>query len=368
MILALWRYRESSLYMRKEPSVHDTKLESVWTMIPVILVTVIVILSLQVMIKTEELPEDAIHITVIGRQFQWEFIYPDNTSTLNDLWIQEGQKVIFDIHAEDVIHSFFLPDFYLKVDAFPRSNDTAYIVAEPAGTYDIYCAEYCGETHDEMLGKFYIYKADVYDQPYGPPPGLEPPVPEIVQFNATLEIRELDGAVSIQPSALEIPLDAEVSLRVENNASSDLSLVLDPPYGRMVEVVPVGEARYLNFTANRPTAGTRCFTTDLDHQNASEGATITVVGGSSEGTVRTDEGDYFWLTPIIGVAAAVVLAILVLAALRAPAGAPANESEPEAGPSAEGTKGDDDDGAGKDAGDAVGEDDPEGETEEGEDG
>lgn len=323
MVLALWRYRESSFYIRKEPKVHDTKLESVWTVIPVILVAVIVVLSLQVMQTTDDLPEEGIRIQVIGRQYEWTFIYPDNTTTKNDIWVEEGQTVIFEITATDVIHSFFLPDFYLKVDAIPNVVDEAFIIAEPAGEYEIYCAEFCGDIHSEMLGTLYIYPEGANDgKPWGPPPGEVPPPPEIEEVHMDLEIREDGGPDetrpwSINPSTIQLPLDAEVSFRVWNNGTASHSLSLAPPYGRYVGAIPPGEFRYLNFTADMPTAGTVCFCDEDDHLERGLQAKVVVVDTGEGDGALVPPPTFPWVPSLYGVAF-VLFGALFVAAMRPP--------------------------------------------------
>ena len=160
---------------------------------------------------TEDLPEDGITIQVIGKQFEWVFIYPDNTTTVNDLWVEEGQTVIFEIWATDVIHSFWLPDFRLKVDAFPNYVDEAFIISEPKGEYPIVCAEFCGDIHSEMLGTLYIYEKGLNDRPWGPPPGEVPPPPEVEEITVDIGMldrlaREIAGygsdAVALEPQSL----------------------------------------------------------------------------------------------------------------------------------------------------------------------
>jgi cytochrome c oxidase subunit II len=336
--IALWRYGENSTYKRKEPKVHDRKLETIWTIIPAIMVILIVIFSVQVMTETLEAPEDSIHIQAIGRQFQWEFVYPDNTSSINEVWVEEGHPVVFDITSEDVLHSFFLPSFYLKVDAFPKRSDEGYFVAEPAGTYDIFCAEFCGQAHHSMRAELHIFERGLSDKPYGPPPGQGPSPPEVDHRNVTLELSEEGGPTaerpwSITPSIIQVPHWAEVSLKVWNNGSQPFDLVLNPPYSRTIEVIPPGEFRYMNFTAELPSAGTSVYSSGNDsegvfHRDKGLEATFVVVGDtSSEGPHAEEEGDSLLLTIIIA-ASIIVLAVLILAAFKHPPDEP-QDAHPE---------------------------------------
>jgi len=322
MVLALWRYRENSSYVRKEPSTHNFKLEAVWTIIPLIVVTVVVILSLQVLSTTDDLPEDGITIEVIARQFEWTFVYPDNTSTKNELWVEEDQTVIFKIWSEDVIHSFSLPEFRLKVDAFPNYVDDAYIIAEPAGEYNIFCAEFCGDIHSSMIGTLHIYPKGVNDKPWGPPPGEVPPPPGQEEVTIDLELKESGGPGpeepwSITPSLVDLPFDAEVTFRVWNNGSEAHSFAMRLPYTGRVYDIPPGEFRYLNVTSDKPTAGVTGYCNDGDHEDRGLSATIMVqpeMGGSG-----TDADDIaFPYAPALYGLALVILGVGMVAALRTP--------------------------------------------------
>jgi len=294
----------------------------VWTIIPVILVTIVIVLSLDVMSTTEDLPEEGITIEVIGRQFEWEFVYPDSTSTMNDVWVEEGQTVIFEIHSEDVIHSFSLPAFRLKVDAFPNYVDNAFIIAEPAGDYDIYCTEFCGDLHSSMLATLHIFHQGTNDKPWGPPPGVIPPPPETEEITVDIEMREDGGPSpdrpwSITPSYMELPHHADVTLRVWNNGTMDHAFRLEDPYDRYIENIPPGEFRYLNFTSHMPTGGIDGYC-DLDDDRERGLMTRIVVeqrqGG--EGTVVEDASDV--VLPFLYGLAVLIFGVMAFFALRTP--------------------------------------------------
>ncbi len=347
MGLALWRYRESSPYVRKEPQTHNARLETIWTIIPVIMVTVIVILSLQVLSTTEDLPEDGLRIEVIGKQFEWVFVYPDNSSTLRDVWVEEGQTVIFEIRSTDVIHSFFLPDFKLKVDAFPNYVDEAYIMAEPAGDYDIYCAEFCGDIHSEMLGTLHIFPKGLSDKPYGPPPGEVPPPPLVEHVTVDIELREdlgtsFESPWSITPREIDVPVDAEVTLRVWNNGTATHGLAISAPYDLTLSEVPAGEMRYLNFTADLPTSRAVVYCPDDDHEARGMRGALVVVVESQEPSVGSEGGGWPSIYTMYLMAFALLGAVLFMA-LRGPreevgdeGEGPSDEGAPEGGGKGEG--------------------------------
>ncbi len=330
MALALWRFRERSPFVRKEPSTHNARLETVWTLFPVVLVTIIVVLSLQVMQTTEDVPEEGIRVQVIGKQFEWVFVYPDNTTTTNDLWVEVGQTVIFEIWSTDVIHSFWLPDFRLKVDAFPNYVDESFIIAEPAGDYPIVCAEFCGDIHSEMLGTLHIYKKGLNDKPWGPPPGEVPPPPEVEHATFDVELREDGGSGSaapwsMRPSLIEVNEGTEVTLRVWNNGTEVHSLYLSAPYARTVRDIPVGGSGYLNFTADYPSRGLLAYCPEDDHRVMGMKMTVvvnadTVEGGSGKESPVISPG-------VLYGSAVALLAVVMVVAVRNPGRATQEEVE-----------------------------------------
>jgi cytochrome c oxidase subunit 2 len=92
-------------------------------------------------------------ITVTGRQFQWEFDYPEANVRVSDgsLRIPVGRPLVFDVTSEDVIHSFWVPDLYGKIDANPGRVNHIWFQAREPGMYRGVCAELCGGGHANML-------------------------------------------------------------------------------------------------------------------------------------------------------------------------------------------------------------------------
>ncbi|UCC93273.1 MAG: hypothetical protein JSW25_00945, partial [Thermoplasmata archaeon] len=309
------------------------RLETVWTIIPVILVVIVIVLSMQVLSTTEDIPEEGIRIQVVGRQFEWLFTYPDNTTTVNDVWVEEGQIVIFEIWATDVIHSFFLPDFRLKVDAFPNYVDEAYIVAEPVGDYQIVCAEFCGDIHSEMLGTLHIYEKGLHDKPYGPPPGEVPPPPEVEEVKVDIELREDGGPGtaapwSVRPSLIEVPMDAEVSFRVWNNGTEAHGFYLAAPYDLTIAAIPPGEFAYLNFTADMPTRGILAYCPDDDHRVRGMKASMVVEQPPQTGGPDTVDERMASAGILYGLGL-LLLGVVLAVALREPKGAKHEDHEVE---------------------------------------
>lgn len=104
---------------------------------------------------------DTVKIEVLAQQWAWNIRYAgpdgkfntdDDVVTLNEMHVPIGKPVYVKIRSKDVIHSFYLPNFRTKVDAFPGSTTQLWFQAKDGGTFDIGCAQHCGVNHYKMRG------------------------------------------------------------------------------------------------------------------------------------------------------------------------------------------------------------------------
>jgi cytochrome c oxidase subunit 2 len=106
--------------------------------------------------RVQALPQDdALEVTVLGRQWWWEFQYPgsrptDFVSSPNELHIPVGRKVLLTTISRDVIHSFWVPSLHGKRDLVPGMPSKTWFQADHAGVYRGLCAEFCGHQHAHM--------------------------------------------------------------------------------------------------------------------------------------------------------------------------------------------------------------------------
>ncbi|MGH9448687.1 MAG: cytochrome c oxidase subunit II, partial [Terriglobia bacterium] len=92
-----------------------------------------------------------VHITVIGQQFEWTFIYPNHKQSIGTLEIPVNSPILLTLSSKDVIHGFWVPQMGAKIDALPGIINHAFIEAGTKGTYDGQCYEFCGVGHYSML-------------------------------------------------------------------------------------------------------------------------------------------------------------------------------------------------------------------------
>jgi cytochrome c oxidase subunit 2 len=109
-------------------------------------------------------PQDSLEITVIGRQWLWQFKYNSGRTTLNELYVPEGRPVKLVMRSEDVLHSFYVPAFRVKQDLVGGMYTDLWFTAIKIGTYQIFCAEYCGTGHSAMLGKVIVMNPQEYQK------------------------------------------------------------------------------------------------------------------------------------------------------------------------------------------------------------
>ncbi|MGH7706853.1 MAG: cytochrome c oxidase subunit II [Vulcanimicrobiaceae bacterium] len=139
--------------------IHDAPtLEIWWTVIPVILLTVLSVLSIQVWYKIQYgTGATGLTAEVIAHQFGYEFRYPGVANpVLDELHLPLGEPVHLDITSQDVLHSFWVPDIRLKADTVPGLVQNLNFTPTRAGTYLIECTEFCGVGHSKMVGTLVI--------------------------------------------------------------------------------------------------------------------------------------------------------------------------------------------------------------------
>lgn len=101
-------------------------------------------------VKMQQAPDDALEVYVTAKKWMWKFAYPDGNRTAGVLVVPAGRPVKLILISRDVIHSFFVPAFRVKSDVLPGRYTSLWFQAVKPGTYQVYCAEYCGTRHSEM--------------------------------------------------------------------------------------------------------------------------------------------------------------------------------------------------------------------------
>ncbi|NJD91337.1 MAG: cytochrome c oxidase subunit II [Geobacter sp.] len=125
-------------------------LEIIWTALPSILVMVMFYYGWAGYLSLRTVPKDALPVTATARMWSWTFSY-DNGNTSPKLVVPVGRPIVVNLVSDDILHGFFLPAFRVKRDVVPGMKNNAWFMAEKAGSYDLFCSQYCGKGHSAMI-------------------------------------------------------------------------------------------------------------------------------------------------------------------------------------------------------------------------
>lgn len=162
ILFAVIRFRRKSVDEMPRQVHGNNMLELTWTIIPAGILIGLFVITVPVMNYEWQAPQSGgLTVQVTGRQWQWEFTYPDTgVSTISELRIPAGRPIYLELKSEDVIHSFWVPQLAGKTDVIPGYNNTMWFQADQPGTYTGQCAEFCGLQHYSMLVKVTALSAD----------------------------------------------------------------------------------------------------------------------------------------------------------------------------------------------------------------
>ena len=127
-------------------------LELLWTIIPFFIVMVMFGWGAKVFFDLFRPPAGAMEIYIVGKQWMWKAQHMDGQREINELHVPVGRPVKLIMGSEDVLHSYFIPAFRVKADVIPGRYNVLWFTATKAGTYHLFCAEYCGTKHSGMIG------------------------------------------------------------------------------------------------------------------------------------------------------------------------------------------------------------------------
>ena len=101
-------------------------------------------------------------IDVVGKQWMWKIQHPEGNREIDALHVPVGRNVKLTMTSQDVIHSFYLPEFRIKQDVVPGRYTSEWFKADKIGTYHLFCSEYCGTSHSLMVGQVVVMSAADY--------------------------------------------------------------------------------------------------------------------------------------------------------------------------------------------------------------
>jgi cytochrome c oxidase subunit II len=164
-ILAVIKFRAKPDDDSDGPPIHGhTGLEILWTAIPTVLVTAIAVVSAIVLAKDDAAGANPLRVNVFAQQFFWSYSYPGYANKKSSvLRLPVNRSVVLKMHAKDVLHSFWVPEFRQKQDLVPGLHPTLHITPNKLGTYPVICTELCGLGHALMRSRVIVMKPDAFE-------------------------------------------------------------------------------------------------------------------------------------------------------------------------------------------------------------
>jgi len=173
LIYVMWRFNEQANPVPSKMT-HNTVLEIVWTLIPVLILLFIAVPSFRLMAHQVEIPEASVTIKVTGNQWYWSYKYPEDQgggfgfdqmmkpeadlkpgelrllAVDNEAVVPVNEVVKVLLTASDVIHAFGIPSFGVRMDAIPGRLNETWFKVEKEGVYYGQCFFICGKDHAYM--------------------------------------------------------------------------------------------------------------------------------------------------------------------------------------------------------------------------
>jgi cytochrome c oxidase subunit 2 len=171
LFYTVWRFRADRVEEAK-PTKENRRLEITWTVATAIILLFVgvgayVTLASPAVSAPEEPQGDEMEVQVEPQQFFWTFEYPEEnvtvTSTNGELVVPKNETLRFNVTSRDVLHAFHVPGLGLKADAFPGSSNYVQTTVYNEGEYQLYCAEYCGTGHSQMMATVNVTDQETFD-------------------------------------------------------------------------------------------------------------------------------------------------------------------------------------------------------------
>ena len=141
----------------------STLLEATWTIIPLALFMVCFVWGALLYFRIYNPPTNAMNIYIVGKQWMWKAEHPGGQHEINSLHVPMGRPVQLTMISQDVFHSFSIPAFRVKREVIPGRYTTVWFTATQPGTYHLFCTQYCGTLHSQMIGEVVVMKPDDYE-------------------------------------------------------------------------------------------------------------------------------------------------------------------------------------------------------------
>lgn len=158
------RYRNGARTDRTGRIHNSLPVEITWTIATAVLFIVFFFTGIGIYYDDFVPPANAIEIYSVGRQWMWKFEHPDGRREINELHLPVGESIRITMTSEDVIHDLFFPAFRVKRDVLPGRYTSMWFRPTRPGTYHLFCSQYCGAWHANMVGSVIVMNAADYQR------------------------------------------------------------------------------------------------------------------------------------------------------------------------------------------------------------
>jgi cytochrome c oxidase subunit 2 len=164
LIYSAWRYRRRDPNELPPQIANYIPAEVLWIGIPSLAFLVMFFYGVKLYFDIERHPENAQVVYVVAKQWMWKLQHIDGAREINELHVPVGQSIELRMISQDVIHSFWVPNFRIKQDVLPGGYTSIWFRATRPGAYHLFCAEYCGTNHSRMTGWIYALSPEDYNR------------------------------------------------------------------------------------------------------------------------------------------------------------------------------------------------------------
>lgn len=162
VLVFIFRYRHTK-HPVADQVVGSIPLELTWSLVPLGVFIIFFAWGANIYVAEATPPKDSLEIYVVAKQWMWKLQHQNGVREINTLHVPMDRDVRLTMISQDVIHSFWVPEFRIKADVLPGRYTTIWFRANHTGTFHLNCAEFCGTLHSGMVGKVIVMPPDQYD-------------------------------------------------------------------------------------------------------------------------------------------------------------------------------------------------------------
>jgi cytochrome c oxidase subunit 2 len=164
MLRYVVKYRASSPLDRGSVAEKTWRFETAWTAGTLLVFFGLFVWGANLYMRLFEPPRNALKIYVIAKQWMWKVEHPGGQREINALHVPVGRPIELLMTSEDVIHDFSVPAFRIKHDVLPDRYESLWFTVAKAGTYRLFCTQFCGLNHSKMTGEIIALSAPLYER------------------------------------------------------------------------------------------------------------------------------------------------------------------------------------------------------------